>query len=223
MPRAPFYHLIPLTTNRKLGPMAASYSSNTTCPPACPLAKQGCYALYGPISISWSKVTAGLRGGLWAQFVAALRLLPRGSLFRYGVAGDLPGQGNRLNITQLRELVRALTGRRGFAYTHKPMWRKAERDAVKAANDAGFTINLSADTLSASDTKKAWEIGPVVVTVKSFQAMPTHTPAGHRLVACPQQTHNISCSQCQLCLVPQRKSIVAFAAHGTGARYVGEE
>jgi len=64
----------------------------------------------------------------------------------------------------LAQLVEANQGKRGFTYSHKPA-TGANREAVAAANKAGFTINLSANNLSHADELAAHEIAPVVVVL----------------------------------------------------------
>src|SRR5215204_3177658 len=127
------YHLVRYSQNRKLGGMPASISTSATCPMRCPLKDRGCYARFGPLSWQWAKVTAGTLGGSWAQFVAAVRALPRGILWRHNEAGDLPGTGDRLDTRKLLELAQANRGKRGYAYTHKPLHRSGERQAVSQA------------------------------------------------------------------------------------------
>lgn len=209
----PRYFFVRFSTNKKLGGMPAVYSDASTCPPSCPLMKRGCYAHAGGVNWVWRKVSTGIWGGAWRQLLAAVRTLPRQILWRYGVAGDLPGHGNRLNITQLRQLVKANRGKHGFLYTHKPLWRRAEREAVQQAVHDGLAINLSANTLAHADMLSDLGIAPVVVTVPNFTELPRTTPGGRFLTPCPEQTHGVPCAVCQLCAKP-RHSIIAFAAHG---------
>ena len=98
-------------------------------------------------------------------FFNKIKQLPDGAVWRHNQAGDLPGKNNRLNIQSLRSLVRANKNKRGFTYTHKPLFRKTEKQAIKEANENGFTINLSADSLEQADRLKNLAIGPVVVVV----------------------------------------------------------
>jgi hypothetical protein len=207
------YHLVRFSHNRKLGGLPASISTSSTCPTSCPLKARGCYAHRGPLSWQWAKVTAGTLGGSWSQFVAAVRALPRGILWRYGEAGDLPGLGDRLDTQKLRDLATANRGRKGFTYSHKPLDREEERQAVSQAIRDGFMINLSADSLTEADQLSELGIAPVAVVVPNFEDMPRKTPAGRFLTPCPEESHKIPCSVCQLCSKP-RNSIVAFAARG---------
>jgi hypothetical protein len=166
----------PKSTNAKVGAMPVSTTSKNTCPDACPLKGQGCYADGGPLSIVWralSKATPGTSYALprgnayahtWEGFTRQIAALPEGTLWRHNQAGDLPGENDAIDAQALAMLVRANEGRNGFTYTHKPMVGDNVR-AVSEANAAGFTINLSADTLSEADELAALNVGPVVVVL----------------------------------------------------------
>jgi subtilisin family serine protease len=209
-------HLTMKSENGKTGAMPVSTSGAQTCPVSCPLASRGCYAKHGPMRLHWNHVTAGTRGETWSDFLATIAALPAGTLWRHNQAGDLPGRGDTLDIPALAALAAANSGKHGFTYTHKPLRSRAEKTAVKKAVAQGFAINLSADNLAEADALAALGIAPVVVTVPTFADMPKATPDGRPLVPCPQQTSAVPCAQCMLCAKPWRKTIVAFAAHGTG-------
>jgi len=204
--------LIPKSGNRKTGPIPVSYTSGKTCPEACPLKRNGCYAESYPVAEHWGD---GARFAAWDRFCEQVSALPAGQLWRHNVAGDLPGQGDRLDESALRSLVTANTGKRGFTYTHKPLTTAPERAAVRRANRLGFTVNLSADTLHEADQLARLKCGPVVVTIPSDAAQVTYTPQGRTVIACPAQSREeVTCESCQLCSVANRKSIVGFRAHG---------
>ena len=57
----------------------------------------------------------------WQSFLSAIYSLPVGQLWRHNQAGDLPGIGNKIDVKQLGQLVKASEGKRGFTYTHKPL------------------------------------------------------------------------------------------------------
>ena len=153
--------------------------------------------------------------------------LPEGTIWRHNEAGDLPGRGDELDVEALDELVRANAGRRGFSYTHRPLHTAEEREAVREANAAGFTINLSANGLHDVDRLVALGIAPVVVNLPHDQPAPRTTPAGHRIVVCPAEasppeeggTPSITCLKCQLCSKPWRESIVGFPTHGSAKNF----
>src|SRR5262245_48054526 len=110
--------------NSKVGAMPVSTTSRNTCPDACPLKASGCYAEAGPLGMLWSalsKATPGetfQRAGqtvqslTWSQFAHAVAALPDATLWRHNQAGDLPGQGDAIDVDALSALVAANTGRR---------------------------------------------------------------------------------------------------------------
>lgn len=213
------FHLTLKSRNVKTGPIPVSTSTALTCPTACPFnSGNGCYAAFGPLALFWAKVTAGDVGVTWGEFLDQIAALPDGQLWRMNQAGDLPGLGDTLDTAALGQLVAANRGKRGFTYTHKPLATAAERDAVAAANAAGFTINLSANTLAHADELAELGIGPVVAVVAMDQAQNTVTPAGRKVVICPAtQRDDVSCASCGLC-ARLRDAIVGFPAHGPGKK-----
>jgi hypothetical protein len=144
---------------------------------------------------------------------AMIKAMPYGQLWRHNQAGDLPGVGERINATELRAIVAANRGKRGFTFTHKPMTAR-NAQLVKEANDGGFTVNLSADTVKQADEYRAMGIGPVVMVVPKNTVKPFRTPGGHRVILCPAVTHSVTCERCKLCAWGGREVIVGFPAHG---------
>jgi len=199
--------------NAKTGPIPVSTSSAETCPASCPLKGAGCYAESGPLAILWRKVTEGRAGLSWAEFLEKVETLPRRILWRHNQAGDLPGAGDTIDREALAQLVRANGTRRGFTYTHKPPTR-GNLAAIRAANNAGFTVNLSADNLAEADTLADTGAGPVVVVLPADTHKPVKTPGGRTVAICPATISPVTCLDCGLCAMSNRKAIIGFPAHG---------
>ena len=220
------YSITIKSRNSKVGPIPASTTSAATCPDACPLKKSGCYADGGPLAIHWRAVTNGTRGTGIDEFAESVAALPEGQLWRHNQAGDLPGIGDSIDGADLNKIVTANTGRRGFTYTHKPVFgdsdtARANAAAVAAANRNGFTINLSANTLAEADTLASLSIAPVVVVLDAVEGIraDTTTPDKRRVVTCPATYRDdVSCATCKLCAVRDRTTIVGFPAHGAGKK-----
>jgi hypothetical protein len=219
-------HLVHLTlksNNAKTGPIPVSTTSEDTCPPTCPFYRDSCYAHLGPLGLHWGKVTRGERGHTWSKFCARIASLPAGQLWRHNQAGDLPGDGLSINAEALDQLVEANADKRGFTYTHYPLTGESEteahnRDAVRRANEAGFTINLSGNNLAHADHLASLDIAPVTTVLPSDTDDNTYTPAGRKVVVCPAtQRDDVSCATCQLCQ-RSRDVIVGFPAHGPRKR-----
>jgi len=219
---------VPRSGNRKLGPIPTTYSERGTCPPACMFYEAGCYADNGFDRYHWDRVRE--RGMPWDDFLCEVAALEEGTLWRFNEAGDLPGEGNAIDMGRLQQLARAQAGRRGFTFTHKPVlpkvWqvlvRKKNRRAITEATRQGFVVNLSTDSIEEADAAAGLGIAPVVVVVPERAEVPDRTPEGRKLVSCPAQTHKLTCLECQLCARPGRKSIVYFRAHGPSAGLVTE-
>lgn len=212
-------HLSLVSGNAKTGPIPISTTSAKSCPASCPFNRGGgCYAGSGPLALHWRKVTARERGMDWARFCAQVAALPAGQLWRANQAGDLPGVGERINRSELRQLVRANRGRRGFTYTHKYR-AKGNLAEIRRANAAGFVINLSANSLAEADRLAETKAGPVVTVLPAEQTRNCLTPAGRRVVICPAtQREGVSCATCRLCARGDRSVIIGFPAHGTSWR-----
>ena len=212
-------HITLVSSNAKTGPIPVSTSSATTCPDACPFKTAGCYAKSGPLAIHWSKVTAGLRGLEWTEFLDVVRSFAAGQLWRHNQAGDLPGDGDKIDGVALAQLAKANAGRRGFTYTHKPT-TVANLRRIRSANRDGFVVNLSANSIAHADTLAKTGL-PVAAVVPQNSPDRFTTPAGNKIVICPaQRVAGISCNTCRLCAKGDRGFIIGFKPHGTGARKV---
>lgn len=205
------YTFQPISSNRKVGPMPTVYAHRSTCPPTCPHKDEDCYAEDFYTRLAWKRTEKGMNIDTLARCIEALR---PGTVWRYGIAGDLPGKGSAIDAVSLGKIVHANRGKRGFAYSHK---RTAT--AIKWMLEAvrwGFTINLSADDAGEADRLRATGL-PVVCIVPRDTPEHSTTPDGHPIVVCPNQTRNMQCTDCQLCARPNRRVIVGFRAHGTRA------
>lgn len=215
-------HLTLSSSNVKTGPIPVSGSASSTCPDACPLKNKGCYAASGPIRFAWNKVDSNKWGDSWEKFIGQVSKLAKGQIWRHNQFGDLRGKNNLIDKKALKELVEANKEKRGFTYSHYPMTKKANREAVKHANDNGFTINLSCETVEQADKVKALNVGPVVTILPStHDGQSFITEAGNKVVVCPAQTKEyVTCASCQLCQKANRGAIIGFIAHGTSKKKV---
>ncbi len=228
--------------NRKTGPIMVTTSPRASCPDACPLRRHAkgdlagaCYAEHGflagyvwhnldrlPIGASFKKGQIKIYS--FEELLTAIRALPAGSLWRHNQAGDLPSNDQRtINRAKLRRLVEANHGRRGFTYTHfDVLGNRSNRKAVREANDKGFTVNLSADSLRQADVLADLAIAPVTAVVPSDMKKNGQTPAGRAAVICPAVINKrTTCATCGLCAT-KRKAIIAFPAIGRGGKkFVG--
>lgn len=211
------YHFTRISRNAKTGPMAVTTTSANSCPPDCGFRHNGCYAESGPLALHWRAVSAGARGSTFEELLAQIRTLRRRALWRHNQAGDLtPCAPGTIDARLLTRLAMANRGRRGFTYTHyRPT--QANRAAIRNANELGFTVNLSAQTLAQADAYAALGVAPVVVVLPVGTTKPTRTPEGRLVIVCPSSVGNTDCLNCGICQQRDRAAIVGFPAHGAGA------
>ena len=214
---AAHFSFVRVSGNRKTGPIPVTNSRPETCPDSCALKGAGCYAEHGPTSWHWRKSLAHSLD----ELCRLIRTIPGGSLWRHNVAGDLPGNGESINAAALHKLARANRGRRGFTYTHKPD-TAANVAAIRAAVDAGFTINLSADNAARADHLVRHNL-PVVVVIPADAGKVSHTPRGRKIVLCPAESSGrITCANCGLCAVANRSYMIGFKPKGVRRKQVNK-
>ncbi len=220
--------------NRVTGPIMVTTSPRKTCPSACPFRKTSdsdqaglCYAEHGMLGgFLWTKLDDLLVGGSFQngaikvhsleELCNSIRSLPKGTIWRHNQAGDLPTKdGETIDVAELDCLVAANDNKQGFTYTHFDVINNENNcEAVKSANDNGFTINLSANDLEHADQLSETNAGPVTVVVPASQTMNTLTPNGVKVVVCPARVReNVTCATCRLC-ARQRDFVIGFPALG---------
>jgi hypothetical protein len=228
------FHLTLNSRNSKTGNMPVATSSKDTCPVHCPLRERVCYARYGKLGFWWQAISRELHGSDLRTFIGKVSKIPEGALWRYGQAGDLPGDGRKIDARDLRSIVNAQSGRRGFCYTHylaRPrgwtwsrwMATKTFRhnlDAIRNANERGFTINISADTFPDADRLVRLNAAPVVVLVTPENEGRTGTALGRRIRPCAHYEVGLQCVDCGLCARADRLFIIGLPVHGSGRGHV---
>src|SRR5215475_5956357 len=134
------FHLSEVSKNGKTGPIPVSTTSHNSCPPTCPLMKNGCFGDNFPLSLHWDKVSSGERGMNLDQFCHRIAALPDGQIWRHDQVGDLPGDKGKLDGPKVRKIARANKRKRGFTYTHYLPSIGNNAEIVRSANQAGFVI-----------------------------------------------------------------------------------
>jgi len=212
-------HTTPKSKNVKTGEIPVTTTTADTCPDDCAFKDNGCYAQQGPLALHWAKVTKGERGDTWKEFLFKVQSFKADQLWRHNQAGDLAGDGKRLDAEANDQLADANVGKRGFTYTHYPVLTdKHNAQVVKRMNDKGFVVNLSGNNLAHADALYDLGIAPVTTVLPETQTTNTTTPKGRKVVVCPATIRdNVSCATCQLC-ARNRDAIVGFPAHGTSKR-----
>ena len=225
-----YFHYVEKSSNGKTGPITVTTASRDTCPDACPLKSNGCYADGGHVRMHWDKLTRGERGhGAETQY-SYLSTIQPDALWRDNQAGDQVGKNNRLDRKALDQKRKAVAHTRGFTYTHYPMLAKDGTDATTARHNRdgiakhkrkpGLTINLSANSLAHADELAALDIAPVVAVVPMDYPKRGATPEGRAVRVCPATYRdNVTCVDCGICESRDpRRPIIAFPAHGASKR-----
>ena len=211
----------PASKNVKTGPIPTVIVSRNTCPPSCNLYNGGCYALGGNVRIHWNRVNE--KGMDFTSLLDKVKNIKDNQVWRYGVAGDLPGEQEEINLDMLKQLVAANTGKRGYAYSHKNPRIVENSVGIAYANQNGFTINLSSNNAAEADEYLKMNIAPVVTLMPDDMPKDwkhTETPEGNKIVRCPaeyqEKTTCANCGGCKgaLCSRSDRKYVIGFTAHG---------
>jgi hypothetical protein len=212
----------PISSNAKTGPIPTTTSDRSTCWTGCPFYDKGCYAKSGPQALHWRKVSAGERGYEWDAFLRLIRKLNRGQLWRHNVSGDLPIVADGIiDGNKVVELADANRGRKGYTYTHHPL-TDTNLGVIKYANAAGFTVNVSTESVESADRIMSEHKIPAVAVVNSDKTDRFYrTESGRKVITCPATLHdNVNCSTCGLCQQSDREFVIAFPAHGTAKKTV---
>ena len=228
------YHMTRRSGNGKTGKIPVTTTSAESCPDSCPLKGNGCYGELSYQGMHWEKVTRRERGGDLDELCGKIEALPDRQLWRHNVSGDLPGQGDKIDMAAVRKLVIANIGKRGYTYTHYPMADFDNRVAVYWANREGFTINLSANNLVHADNLADLNIAPVVTLLPAGQVqlirqntgynykcrkLNTVTPAGRTVIVCPATyKKRVTCATCKLCQKKGNRPVIGFPVHGSKSK-----
>jgi hypothetical protein len=230
------------TENQFTGPIMVTTSPRFTCPRVCAFRKHGsgplagvCYAEHGAIGgFLWTlldrtaigrSIMNNIRVFGFEELLFAIRSLEPGSLWRHNVAGDLVSNDKvTIDRAALGALVEANRGRRGFTFTHYDVLTNVENRAlIKEANDSGFTINVSGNSLAHADELADLQIAPVTVILSANATQNTKTPKGRTVVICPTNTHGVTCADCGLCSRAKRSTIIGFPASGGSKHRIHKE
>ena len=151
-----------------------------------------------------------------------MRKLQRGQLWRHNVSGDLNHDGNgNIDGDKIVDLVVANRGRKGYTYTHHTL-NDVNLGVIKYANSAGFTVNVSTESVEVADSVMTEHSIPAVAVVPSNKTDRFYkTESGRQVITCPATIHeNVTCATCGLCQQSDRQFVIAFPAHGNAKKTV---
>ena len=151
----------------------------------------------------------------------------------------MPGDKKNLDERKCYQLADANDERDGFTYSHYDVIdNEHNRKVLTVVNQSNFTVNLSGNNMVHADQLVETGAGPVCTVLPKelgrekkkgkwtepladYRARVKNlkTPAGNGVAPCPATyLDDLSCLDCMLCAKKDRKKIVGFPAHGTGAR-----
>ncbi len=207
------FSIVPNSNNSKTGLIPVTYSDKNSCPDTCELKGSGCYGEGGHVNIHWEKISTGERGINYADFLYEVKHIKPRILWRHNVTGDLQGDGITINYAKLQQLIKANGRSKGFTYTHYQL-NMQNIAAIRASNQAGFTVNASLDRAAdAVKVLKRFNI-PTVSMIPEDAPKVQHLD-GVRVIKCPaDKKKGIFCSNCELCQKPDRDYVIGLPVHG---------
>jgi len=214
------------SSNRKLGPVAATYAAQTSCPTDCVFFGSGCYAEGGPMG---AFVTRPLNKAAReiphtpedvaraeAEKIDALDVVP-GRALRLHVVGDCKTDESARILSAASERYMERGGGKVWTYTHA--WRTVDRVSwgrvsvlascetpmdILLAETRGYATSIVVEEFEDEKAYWLWEHEPPTVPVK--------------IIPCPAQTKGVHCDTCGLCMNDERLRLegltIAFAVHG---------
>lgn len=214
------------SSNGKLGPVSATYASQSSCPSSCPWIGKGCYAETGLVGHQTRRLNRSEERNAYRIARAearAIDTLTGDRLLRLHVVGDCrtDAAARQLGQAARRYEARGMlprSGRKVWTYTHA--WRDVDRASWGESVSVLASVETPADALEAMGRGYAASI--VVGAFEHTTAYPLTEEL--TLIPCPNQLRGITCRDCGLCRddarLRERGLVIAFEAHGQRARSV---
>lgn len=222
------------SSNRKTGPIPVSSSQASTCSPVCPFNKGDdgrvlsenselpkCYGGFGNTAVHWRSLTnrkAATSKNVtdFDGFLKRVKTLPEGQLWRHNEVGDLPHIGKYIDPHLVKKLATANHGKHGFTYTHHFL-NAANVNVLRETNAAGFTVNVSANSIS--ELPSILKLKLPTVTILPSDAPNVQYVEDTAVVACPaEKSDKVTCANCGICADSDRDYVIGFRAHGSGKK-----
>lgn len=218
------FNLTRRSGNSKTGKIAITITSARTCPDRCPFMNE-CYPNVGPARYHWKSITNGRTAETQAipqtfeSFIHSIGDLKDGTMIRFAVSGDLPGDGKKIFYRAAERMLAAADHLIGWTYTHYTETQKDLNQIGRLNKAVRATVNLSANNDRDVDDLIARGVGPIVTIMDGSKRTYT-TAGGNRIVTCPASIKGsaINCKNCgngsPLCAKKDRDYVIGFPVHG---------
>lgn len=204
-------HWVSESSDKKIGPVVASYSTIDSCPDSCELKNGGCYAW----GLFYLKV---LSSKIDKQKIAIKSLAdalsdrnPISKIVRHRVAGDTVGD---VDGTLEECHVIEQSGLTNIGYTHN--WRAEESQPLKKY--------FRASCNSLDDVREASAMGWSTTLVAAGNVPKSTYLDDKKAVICPARhgvegKKDITCNDCTMCKVSDKTKdlVIMFKVHGNPA------
>jgi len=218
---------IGVSSNRKLGPVAATFVSQVSCPQECPWYDDGklgspCYANNGFQGFLSARLNQGKGDHIDAAREEAelIRGLSGERTLRLHVVGDCKDQRAAEVVSKAAEEYHARHG--SLVWTYTRAWGNIPRESW-----GGVSVLASCET--PAQVRRAARMGyATAIVVSEFVQKKAYQKGGVKIVPCPQETGLVpTCADCKLCWrddVLRRAGItIGFEAHSGGAKKVRQK
>jgi len=214
------------TQNRKLGPIAATYGAQVSCPAGCPFRDSGCYGEHGYVGIVTERLNAAAAKSRATALDVAVamaaeidRLVPVTDM-RLDVVGDAPDEACAGTVAAAASRYKRRSGGTVAVFKFTHAWATVPRAAWL---DVSVLASVERPEQIADAAARGYASALVVADFDSANgtAQRVAAPDGDWLgIPCPAQTRDRQCVTCRLCMdadaLLARRAAVLFRAHGSG-------
>ena len=207
--------IVPNTKNTKLNGCAATYVSQASCPPSCPLLHAGCYAETGWAGITTHRLAKSSTNNpivLASMEAAEIDNLPGDKKLRVHVVGDSATSEAAEIVGQAMVDYEDKQGMPAWTYTHG--WRD-----VKESDWQGANVLASCETGEEVKTAKEEQGYATCIVTPKHPSHKVYEYQGVNVLPCPEQFGLTDCSKCGICMAPNKLKelnlTVGFSAHGS--------
>lgn len=220
---------VELSSNRKTGPISATYAAIDTCPKSCPFLNAGCYAQSGHCAFTLGRLNKDARiGGFSALEIAKheadqIDRLSGYYPLRLHVVGDCATDESAKVIAAAFRRYHRRHQRVAWTYTHA--WRDVSRKSWG-------TISVLASCETLNEAREAMKRGyAAAVVFPSRESMLASLKDWRKeklaIQPCLEQHNGTKCSECRMCwydkALLRQGTIIGFIPHGSGAKAVARE